>query len=139
MNRSASFAKEANDVGNRSTGAEYASDAQLQQSRDIGLRNNATDHDLDVSQSGFLEQIQNPRHESEMSAAKEAEAEPLGVLIGHGPYHCFRRLPQPCVDDVHARVAQASRYDLDASVVTIQPYLGEDDAEWCDRLRHEVQ
>jgi cell division protein FtsN len=37
--------------------------------------------------------------------AEEAEAEPVGVLVGHGADDRLGSLPQPGVDDVHARVA----------------------------------
>ncbi len=65
-----------------------------------------------------------------MCAAKEAEAEPAGVLVGDGPDDGLGRLPQSGVDDLHAGVAsRGAATDLDAAVVAVEADFGEYDAE----------
>src|SRR5262249_33511983 len=64
-----------------------------------------------------------------VSPAEEAQAKPIGIFVGHGADHRFGRLPQPRIDDFHAGVAKCAGDHLDATVVTIEADLGEDDAD----------
>src|SRR5207248_11512705 len=68
-------------------------------------------------------------HRRHGGAAEEAEAEPVGVLVGDGADDGLGRLPQPGVDDLQAGVAQGAGHHLDAAVVAVEADLGEDDAE----------
>ena len=81
------------------------------------------------SRPGLAQQLQDARHQRHVGAAEEAEAEPVGVLVGDGADDRLGRLPQAGVDDVHAGVAQGPGHDLDAAVVAVEADLGEDDRE----------
>ncbi len=98
---------------------------------------------LGTSDSGMMPPIKTPtwprsasrsswrtaRRQGHVGAAEDAEAQPVGVLVGDGADDGLRRLPQAGVDDVHAGVAQGAGHDLDAAVVAVQADLGEHDAD----------
>ncbi len=113
----------------RGAGTEDAGDAHLEQLRDVGFGNDAADQDADVVEAGLAQQLEDARHQRHVGAGEEAQAEPVGVLVGDGADDGFGRLPQAGVDDVHAGVAQGAGHDLDAAVVAVEPDLGEDDAD----------
>ena len=87
-------------------------------------------------QAGFAEQLQDARHQRHVGAAEDAEAEPVGVLVGDGADHGLGRLPQAGVDDVHAGVAQGPGHDLDAAIMAVEPDLGQHDADGGGAVRH---
>ena len=81
------------------------------------------------SKPGCAQHLQDARHQRHVRAAQQADAQPVGVLVGHGAHDRFGRLPQPGVDDVKARVAQGPRHDLDAAIVAVEADLGEHDSQ----------
>ena len=85
--------------------------------------------DADVAEARLAQQLEDARHQGHVGAAEDAEAEPVGVLVGDGADDGLRRLPQAGVDDVHAGVAQGAGHDLDAAVVAVEADLGEHDAD----------
>src|SRR5262249_1241084 len=103
-------------------------DAHFQETRHIRLRNDAADEDADMPKAGLLQELEDARDERHVSAGQQAEPEPVRILIADGAYHCFRRLPQPGVDDVQAGIAQGPRDGLDTAVVAIKADLGQDNA-----------
>ena len=58
-------------------------------------------------QAGLLQKLHDARHQRQVGAAQEAEAQPVGVFIGDGANDGLGRLPETRIDDMHARVAQA--------------------------------
>ena len=127
---SAALLQEGDDVRQRRAGAEDAGHAHFEQFRDVRF-------------SGMMPPTRTPtcprpasrsscedaRHQGHVGAAEEAEAEPVGVLVGDGADDGLGRLPQAGVDDVHAGVAQGAGHDLDAAVVAVEADLGEHDAD----------
>ena len=53
----------------------------------------------------------------------------VGVLLDRRLDDLLRRLVQPGVDHLHARVAQGAGDDLGAAVMTVEPGLGHDDTK----------
>ena len=72
-------------------------------------------------------QVEHARHQRHVGAAQEAQAQPIGVFIGHGPHDGLGRLPQPRVDHMKAMIAQPARHDFDAAIVAVEADLGEND------------
>ena len=91
--------------------------------------NDAADEDARRVQAGFAQELQDARHQGHVSAAQKAQAQPVGVLVGHGADDRLGRLPEPGVDDFHAGVAEAAGDDLDAAVVAVEADLGQNNAD----------
>ena len=71
-----------------------------------------------------------------MGAGQKADADNVDVLL-HRRIHDFLRRPvQAGVDDVHARVAEAARDDLDSPIVSVKSYLGDQDPDYIPFLVH---
>jgi len=121
--------QEGDDVRQRRAGAEDVGHAHFEEFRDVGFRDDAADEDADVAEAGVAEELEDARGEGHVGAAEDAEAEPVGVLVGDGADDGLRRLPQAGVDDVHPGVAQGAGHDLDAAVVAVEADLGEHDAD----------
>src|SRR5262245_26978967 len=64
-----------------------------------------------------------------MGPAKNAESQPVRILVATRPDHGLRRLPQTRVDDMESRIAQTASDNLDAAVMAIEADFSEDDAE----------
>ena len=50
----------------------------------VAFGDDAADEDADVLQAGLAQQLQDARHQRHVRAAEEAQAEPVGVLVGDG-------------------------------------------------------
>ena len=68
------------------------------------------------------------RHEREVRTGEHREPEGVGVLLDDGRHDLLRRLVQPRVDDLEARVAQRPGDDLRAPVVAVEARFADDDA-----------
>src|SRR5438876_221938 len=75
------LAQEGDNFGQGRAGAEDAGHTQREQFGDVALGDDAADKDADMSEAGVAEQLQDARHEGHVRAAKEAEADPVGVLV----------------------------------------------------------
>ncbi len=60
-----------------------------------------------------------------MGAREHRESDDVDVFLDGGDRHRLRGLEESGVDDLHAGVAQESRDDLDAAVVSIESDLGD--------------
>ena len=78
---------------------------------------------------GRGEHVQDARHQRHVGAAQQADAQPIGVLVGHGADDGLGRLPQPGIDHVKAGVAQGPRDDFHAAIVAIQAHFGQHDPQ----------
>ena len=94
------------DLVERRARTEHPRHAKLNQFRHILFRNDAADQHADIPQPGLPQQLEHARHQRHVRPAQQAQAQPVGVLIGHGAHHRFGRLPQPRVDHMKARIAQ---------------------------------
>src|SRR5262249_27476800 len=106
------------------------------QFRDVPQGDRPPDDHADMSQAGAPQLLQHLRNQGPVGTAQEAQAEPVGVLVGDGADDRFRRLPEPGIDDVETGIAQGPRHDLDAPIVSIEADLGQDDAHRRFLVRH---
>jgi hypothetical protein len=60
---------------------------------------------------------------------EDRDADRLGVLLDDGGHDLLGRLVQAGVDHLHAGVPQGAGDDLGAAIVTVQPGLGDHDAQ----------
>ncbi len=63
-----------------------------------------------------------------MRTGEDGEADGIGILLDCGLGDLLGRLVQPCVDHLHAGVPEGAGDDLGAAVVSVEPGLGDDDA-----------
>src|SRR6266852_3167873 len=117
MARSAVPAQKIHDLRQRRARSEDARHAQFQKLGRIAFRNDAADQDAYVLETCFTTKLENPRNQGEVSAAENAQAKPVSVLVSYRPNDRFGSLPQPCVDHMHAGVAQGSGDYLDAAIM----------------------
>jgi hypothetical protein len=79
-------------------------------------------------QSILAEQFHQRRDKRHVGPAQEADSQPIGIFVEHRLDDRLNRLPESGVDHVKARVAQPARHDLNASIVSVQTDLRQDDA-----------
>ena len=71
------------------------------------------------------DQLEDAPADGQVGAGEDAEADDVGVLLLGGGDDLLRALPQPGVDDLHARVAQRAGHHLGAPVVAVEAGLGD--------------
>ena len=77
----------------------------------------------------LLEQLHHLGEQGHVRAGEDGEADRVGVLLDGRLDDLLGRLVQPGVDDLHACVPQGPGHDLGATVVSVEPGLGHDDAQ----------
>src|SRR5262249_45083523 len=125
----AGLPKEGDDLVQGRPRAEDAGDAHLQEARHVVLGDDAAHQHADVPQPGLAQEFQDARHQGHVGAGEQAEAEPVGVLVGAGADDGLGGLPQAGVDDVQAGGAEGAGDDLEAAVGAGQPARGRPAAE----------
>jgi hypothetical protein len=66
-------------------------------------------------------------------AGEDRQPDGVGVLLDDGLHDLLGRLVQARVDDLHAGVAQRAGDDLGPAVVSVEAWLGHDDADLAGR------
>ena len=115
-----------NDLLGRRTGAEDRRDAGFVQDRNVLFGDDPADDQRDV-EVGLVEGGEHRRSEREVAGVVHGEAHGVGVLFFGRGHDGLGGLAQAQVDDLHACVAQDAGDHLDATVVAVQPQLGQDD------------
>src|SRR5580700_589080 len=92
------------DRSHRRTRTKHAGHSHFEQLGDVRFGNDAADQDADVAQCRRTQLLHDLRHERHVGAAKNADAEPIGIFIGYGSDYRIHRLPQASVNDMHPRV-----------------------------------
>ena len=64
-----------------------------------------------------------------MGAGEHGNPDRVRVLLNDGLHDLFRRLVQPCVDDLHAGVPQRPGDHLRAAIVPVEAGFGDDDPD----------
>ena len=116
------------DLGQRRTWREHACHAGGLQRGDVGVGDDAADHDEHVGATLLREQLDHLGHEREVRTREQREAHGVGVFLDDCLDDLLRGLVQAGVDDLEALVAQGAGDDLGPSVMAIQAGLGNDDS-----------
>jgi len=97
---------------------------------DVGFGDDAADENGNVVHALFLKKFHELRAECIVGARENGEANDVHVFLdGSGGDH-LRGLAQPGVDDLHAGITQSASDHLGAAVVTIEPGLGNQYADF---------
>ena len=131
-------ADEVDDLVGRRAGREDLGNAQLLQLGDVVGGDRAADGDDHVVDALIGQHRDDLRHQRHVGAGEDREADRVGVLLDHGGDDLLGRLVQAGVDDLHPGVAKRAGDDLRATVVSVEPRLGDDDADraGCGFLAH---
>lgn len=73
----------------------------------------------------LAKELQHAWHDRHMRPGENRKANYLNIFLHRGVDDHFWRLPEASVDDLHTRVAKCSGNYLGASIVAIQPRLGD--------------
>jgi hypothetical protein len=65
-----------------------------------------------------------------VGARQQAHAQNIHVFLNGDGYDFIGSTVQSGVDHIHAGIAQGSRHDLDAAVVPVKAYFGEQYPDW---------
>src|SRR6266849_9226139 len=85
MARLAPLLEVRDDVRQRRPRPQDARHSHLQQLGNVAFRNDAADQDADVIESRLAQQLEYAGNQCEMGTAQNAEADPVRVLVAHGP------------------------------------------------------
>ena len=117
----------ANEIYNflgRSTREEDLGDAGLFQGGDIRFRNNSTDKHGHVFHVFGAQQVHQMRAERVVRPGKNGKPDDVHIFLFGGGGDHFGSLAQAGVYDLHAGVAQRTGNDFGATVMAIEPRLG---------------
>ena len=117
-------------------GSEDLGNASLLQLVGVLFRDRPADDDEHVLRAVLLQPVENPRDERHMRTREDRDADRVGVLLNRGLDDLLRSLVEPRVDDLHACVAQRTRDDLRATIVSVETGLCDHDS---DLFRHAPQ
>jgi hypothetical protein len=84
----------------------------------------------------FLQQVDEAGKDGHVRTGKDADADDIHVFLDRCLDDLFRGPVKAGIDDVHARVAQRARDDLDAPVVSVETDLRDHDPDRLRRLLH---
>ena len=115
------------DVIARGARSENRADARLDERRALVFRNDAADHQADMTEAGLAQRIHELRHD-EMVGRQRADADDIDVFFHRQLDHAGDRLPRRRVDDLHAGIAQIGGDDAAAAIMPVEPDLGDQDA-----------
>jgi len=119
---------EGDDVLRGGAGEENGGDSGFLEGGDIGFGNNPTDENGDVVHALFMEELHELGAEGVVGAGEDGETDDVDIFLESRGGDHLRSLAQAGVDDFHAGVAKGAGDNLGAAVVTIQPRLGDQDA-----------
>src|SRR3954447_11613275 len=108
------------------TGGEHGGDAELLQLGDVPVGDDPAAEDGDVAGVLSLQQLDDLGEQRHVRAGQHAQPDRVRVLLDGGGHDLLGGLVEPGVDDLDAGVAQRSGDDLGASVMPVQPGLGDD-------------
>ena len=104
---------------------EHATNPELIQQRDVGVRNDPAQHDEHVVQALRLEQFHDAWTDVQVRTRQDRQADDIRVLLQCRRHNLLRSLPEAGIDHLHAGIAERAGNDLRPTVVTIQPGLGD--------------
>src|SRR6185436_2888803 len=119
---------EVDDLLHRRPGQEDTLDPHLVQLRDVHVRNDAADDDEHVLETLLAEQLHHARTDVHVRPRQDREADGVRILLERGGDDLFGSLAQPGINHFHAGIAQGAGNHLRATVVAVEPGLGNDDA-----------
>src|SRR5262249_23647536 len=108
---------------------EDLSNSELLQRGDVLVRNDSAGDHENVFAALFLQKPHHFRKQGVVSSRKYGEPDDVHVLLDGGRGDLLRRLAQPGIDDLHPCVPQGSSDHLGASVVSVQTWLRDQDAD----------
>src|SRR5256885_1665648 len=124
------LAQPIHDVLQRGAGGEDLLHPALLEGGDVVVRDDAAAEDDDVRRLPPLQLLDHRREERHVRTRMDRKADHLGVLLERRIDHHLRSLAEPGVDHFVTRVAQGSGDYLHASVMAVQPNLGDHDSDW---------
>ena len=95
----------------------------MKQRRNVLVRNDAAHHHRHVPGARRAELIDDARHEREVRAGEEADADHVDVLLHGRADDLVGRAVQAGVDDLHACVAEDARHHLRSAIVAVEARL----------------
>ena len=92
-------------------------------------RDRAADDDEHVLGLVRAQPVEDAWHERHVGAREDGHADGVGILLDRRLHDLLRRLVEAGVDHLHSRIAQRACDDLRASIVAVEPRLGDDDPD----------
>ena len=115
------------DVCRRRSGSEYLGDACLLELGDVRAGDDPAAEHEDVVSPLLLEKLDDLWEQGHVSTREARKSHRIDILLDRGRRDLLRGLVKAGVDDLHPGVAQGASDHLDATIVTIETGLGDQD------------
>ena len=106
-------------------GAVYAGDTGRAELLHVVVGDDPAHRDEDVAHAPLAQLVEDPGHERHVRARQDRHAHDVDVLLERGGHDHVRGLPEARVHDLEALVAEAACEHLGATVVAVEPGLGD--------------
>src|SRR5687767_76886 len=121
---------EVDDVLHRGARQENALDAHLFKLRDVHVGDDAADDDEHVVQALLMQELHDARTDMHVRSGQDRQPDHVGILLQRRTHYLLRRLPEARVNHLHAGVSKRTGNHLGPTVVAIEAWLGDNDADY---------